>query len=94
MEISCVLKKYFGFSKIWEKYITNAKFDSQCSYVEIMWYLMKEDIFSSPSYLLKYPPGSDLVVTSATGTSGVAFSDTYQGGAANQGVVYSPCVKV
>ena len=26
----------------------------------------KEDIFSSPSYLLKYPPGSDLVITSAT----------------------------
>ena len=54
----------------------------------------KEDIFSSPSYLLKYPPGSDLVVTSATGTSGVSFGGTYLGGAGNQGVVYSPCVKV
>ena len=55
---------------------------------------MKEDMFSSPIYLLKYPPGSDLVVTSATGTSGVSFGGTYLGGAGNQGVVYSPCVKV
>ena len=55
---------------------------------------MKEDIFSSPSYMFKYPRGSDLVVTSATGTSGVAFGDTYLGGAANQGVVYSPWVKM
>ena len=43
----------------------------------------KEDIFSSPTYMFKYPWGSDLVVISAIGTSGVAFGDTYLGGAAN-----------
>ena len=44
---------------------------------------MKEDMFSSPIYLLKYPPGSNLVVTSSTGTSGVSFGGMYLGGAGN-----------